>query len=409
MGCLRSLLHFVSMDQKSIKFRRSVRVTAFVVWTAMALGFMEVSTRIIYAFEEDIKFFPPISRFLQQELNLNEYEIPSPKGGYHWVLKPGYRATVKELIQVKKMTGRTLGASLLEEALANKESRVRTVFRINNVGFKGPEIDPAHTRTRILMLGDSTTFGFGFFEYPDVIRKKLNMSGMPVEVINGGVEGYRSRNLFQELDLYRRLKPEIVTLYIGWNSLFTQSPWLIEWEEKIRLLWLFKKVYRFLDFTINKQSNNTHNLYAKQPYPDVNSDAVSELDQFEPPYIDGVGRLIEEFKSMGTKVVLVTLPGLFTLSYAPSPKALKMGHLPAFTDNPFVLAKLTERYNQALLRLAERQGLPIIDLAKWSNEVFKPRDRFFSDSVHLTPEGIKQVGNYLAEQLRGFLDEERPR
>ena len=41
----------------------------------------------------------------------------------------------------------------------------------------------------------------------------------------------------------------------------------------------------------------------------------------------------------------------------PSPRALEIGHLPTFTDNPFVLARMAERYNEALRALARDRGL----------------------------------------------------
>ena len=89
------------------------------------------------------------------------------------------------------------------------------------------------------------------------------------------------------------------------------------------------------------------------------------------------------------------------MSGNPSPQALKIGHLPAFTENPFVLAKLTERYNAALRALADRRRLGIIDLEKWSVRAFQPRESFFLDSVHLTARGLEMIGSFMAEQLAG--------
>ena len=109
--------------------------------------------------------------------------------------------------------------------------------------------------------------------------------------------------------------------------------------------------------------------------------------------------IVKEMRAAGSEVVLLTLPGLFVMDEEPSPQALKVGHLPTFTDNPYVLAKISEEYNKRLRRLAKSQDLLLVDLEEWSRESFKPRDEFFFDSVHLYEEGQTRIGQYLAQQL----------
>ena len=109
--------------------------------------------------------------------------------------------------------------------------------------------------------------------------------------------------------------------------------------------------------------------------------------------------IVREMRAAGTKVVLLTLPGLYTSDAPISEKALKIGHLPSFTDNPYVFAKMTEGYNAALRRLAERDDVQVIDLESWSRSALTPRDRYFADTVHLHEDGQELLGAYLAEQL----------
>jgi lysophospholipase L1-like esterase len=104
-------------------------------------------------------------------------------------------------------------------------------------------------------------------------------------------------------------------------------------------------------------------------------------------------------RASGSEVVLITLPGLFIMDEEPSPQALKVGHLPTFTDNPYVLAKISMEYNKRIRRLAKSEDLLLIDLEEWSRESLKPRDQFFFDSVHVYEEGQMRIGQYLAEQL----------
>jgi lysophospholipase L1-like esterase len=93
----------------------------------------------------------------------------------------------------------------------------------------------------------------------------------------------------------------------------------------------------------------------------------------------------------------------------PSAQALEVGHLPTFTDNPYVLAKISQEYNKTLRRLGKSHGLLVVDLEEWSRGSLKPRDRYFFDSVHLYEEGQSRIGAFLAEQLLPLIKEDRNR
>jgi lysophospholipase L1-like esterase len=101
--------------------------------------------------------------------------------------------------------------------------------------------------------------------------------------------------------------------------------------------------------------------------------------------------------------VILTLPGLYRIGETPSPQALAQGHLPQYTDNPFVLAKLTERTNEALRALARRRGFALVDLALFADRAFIPRDAWFNDSVHLSKQGLVAIGAFVADEIRPLL------
>jgi len=370
-------------------------MAAFVVITLTLL--FEAGARVVYFYRGDIQGFPLISGMLQKTLSLDPYEMPSPNGFYHWVLRPGYDASMGQVVADKKKTGRNLGALALQSG--NNKDRLR----INADGFKGPELDKSHALPRILSLGDSVTFGLGGRDYPRRLEVALNGRGIAVESINGGVEGYSSRNILYEIERYKSLKPEVVTLFIGWNALFSSVPWPDAWENMFRGVWLFKSAARTLRAIIGDSRIRAEQLYLREPKPFPNTPDVQGLNAYTPPFLEKIEAIVDAFQSNGTDVVLLTLPGLFSTTVPASPRALKIGHLPYFTENPYVLAKLTERYNTTLRDLAVRRGLVIIDLDKWSNDVFQPRDHFFSDSVHLTAQALDMVGDFIADHLANRL------
>ena len=375
--------------------RLTVRLTAVIFVLVAAAGLFEGLARTVFAWREEIRRIPIISRMVQRDLDLDPYEMPSPKGGSHWVLRPGYAATMQQLVEDKRRAQRTLGQRTLEGGLKAPNDDSRGIFRINDDGFKGPELDRAHARPRILMLGDSTTFGIGDADYPRIAEARLAAHGFAAEVVNGGVEGYSPRNVLFEIERYKALRPEIVTLYIGWNALYFYTPWADALENRSRLAYIAYRAFRSrLDAHAYAKS-----LVERIAKPDPDSPAVKSLDTHVPRFMNEVERIVDEMASTGADVVLVTLPGLFELNEKPTPVALKIGHLPSFTENPYVLAKLTDRYNAALRLLAKRRNLFVIDLATWSDRALQPRDTYFVDSVHLNAQGLELVGAFVAERL----------
>ena len=292
----------------------------------------EAMARVVFVYREDIRKSSLFSGVLQRNLILDPYEMPSPEGGYHWVLRPGYQITIEKLVSVKKQAGHELGARNLQIGLKERSVPGVGIFRINKAGFKGPELDPSHARPRILALGDSTTLGIGLDDYPRHLETALKRRGIAAEVVNGGVEGYFPINVLFEIERYKSLKPEVVTLYIGWNALFSRVPWPHAWENRLRIVWLYKLANRTLKVISGDQQVDAKKLFNRVPKPDPASSALRTLEAYDPPFMDMIEKIIDEFESIASPVVLVTLPGLYTVSGKPTPRALKIGHLPEFTN-----------------------------------------------------------------------------
>ena len=383
---------------KEQTIRASVRWTAIAVVGLFSLLLVEGAARFVERNLDWIQRLPGLSGVAQKGLQLDPYEMPSEKGGYHWVLRPGFGQTAAELAAAKARSGKDLGA----QAAAGS-----TALRVNALGFKGPEIDPAFSGARVLAIGDSCTFGIGGVDYPRIAESHLREAGLAVELVNGGVEGYSTRNVLIELERYASLDPSLVTIYIGWNSLFSAD--LIEgwFVRDIRIVALLRKAFRAARQITTGRTEYAQAMYGRSKQADAAAEEVAALETWEPPFLGRLEEVIDGLEGSGAQVALVTLPGLFIMEQTPSEKALAKGHLPEFTNNPYVLAKLTERYNRALRNLATRRGLALIDAAEWSRHALVPRDVFFSDSVHLTQEGLGRLGRFVAERLAALVAEGR--
>ena len=139
--------------------------------------------------------------------------------------------------------------------------------------------------------------------------------------------------------------------------------------------------------------------YEKPKHPDRDAPEVRALDDWTPSFVPDLGGLVDAFQSAGSKVVLLTLPGLYVMDEAPDARTLEKGHLPPFTDNPYVLARMAERYNDCVRGMARTRGLQVIDLEAWGRKALEPRADYFFDSVHLYEEGQHLIGVHLAEAL----------
>jgi lysophospholipase L1-like esterase len=333
--------------------------------------------------------------------DLNEYEFADPHTRKLWRLRPGYASTLEQAIAAKEKSGRVLGVEYLKQRGARLGVKPQDViFRINQHGFKGPELDRRHSRIRILTLGDSCTFGspFDAYSYPRTLEHELAQSGREIEVVNGGVEGYGPTQVLARIEEFKALKPEITTIYIGWNALYSYDS--LPKHDFLYTPWLVRTAYERLF-----PQRAALSIYNKAKHPDKNDPEIKQLDWYVPSFLDTVEQVVRQMQTSGSKVVIITLPGLYTTNEEPSAHALEIGHLPQFMTNPYVLAKMAEEYNAALRRLAQRGGLQLVDLAKWSDTALQPRDAYFFDSVHLYEEGQQMIGKYLAQQLVPLLAE----
>ena len=222
-------------------------------------------------------------------------------------------------------------------------------------GFKGPDIDKTHSRVRILTIGDSCTFGtmFDDYSYPRALERELGRLGKSVEVVNAGVEGYGPANVLGRIEEFKALRPEITTIYIGWNALYAE-PESYGAEYYLKSVRLFRKAYGKVREKIFGRTEMALEAYSKPKHIQRDAPEVSALDGFTPPFMTDLETIVKEMRVAGSEVVLLTLPGLFVMDEEPSPQALKVGHLPTFTDNPYVLAKISEEYNKTASPISQK-------------------------------------------------------
>lgn len=370
---------------------------------AAALLVLEGGARAVLALADRVAATRSVSP--SRAADLNDYQIPDPRLPGSWRLRPGIRQTLEQAIAAKERTGRSLAAAYFRSrAAALGLSSDTEVLAINADGFRGPEIDRRHARPRILALGDSCTFGTfpDASTWPRALEAELARRGMPVEVINGGVEGYSPRHVLARIDDYLRLEPQVTAIYLGWNALYAERPRQAPEPaaDPVAAIALWGRAAAAAGGDGSRL--RAAEALARPRRPDREDPLLAALDTYRPAFLDDVERIGEALERRGSRIVLLTLPGLYDGS-DPTPQALAMGHLPEFTGNPLVLARLTARANAGIRDLAARRGWLLVDLDRWSAAVFLPRHDWFFDAVHLHERGQAAIGREVAARLtEGF-------
>ncbi|MDC1213964.1 SGNH/GDSL hydrolase family protein [Rhodospirillales bacterium] len=379
--------------------RLRVKITAAVLVIIVFVIALEVSAQFI---ERNEPLFSQLgakfSVLGKKQLHLDDYEIADENYVNHWRLRPNYQISLSKLRYFKAAAGKFVNFEALKSAqIPGGEDDIG--IKINAHGFKGSKLREDGDSIRILALGDSTTFGTGPFDYVMFMQDHFDRNNVNVEMVNGGVEGYRPRDLLIEVERYKAIKPDIVMIYIGWNAIYSDAGNVSSIYQLSALWRLIDKITRFIGFLSVDPKAEAYRLLHKEKHVNLDSPNLETLDSYEPRSLQYIKKLTKKLEVSGTSIVLLTLPGLFTMDRIPDEKSLEIGHLPQETQNPYVLAKLTSRYNKALRIFANENGYELIDLSAWSDANLIPPTGYFTDTVHMSLWGMERTGHFLAESL----------
>ena len=175
-------------------------------WAGRA-ALVVLSILSVFALAEGLLRFVGAARFGLQTWHAGRLYRPDPELIYS--LRPSAR-------------GRRVSAEFAEEVT------------INRVGLRSPEPLAPGTRPRVLVLGDSQTFGHGVGDeapYPRRLQGLFEARGAAVEVVNAGMQGFSSDQSFKLFaKRLRGLEPDLVVFAHYWNDIpenITQALYLV--------------------------------------------------------------------------------------------------------------------------------------------------------------------------------------
>jgi hypothetical protein len=357
----------------------SKRIGFSIALVVLLFGALELGARALYALRTPLLAL--VGRSPREVNDLAPYKMPDARHPGLWIHRPGFTMTYAELVEYKRSQGRFVSLESIEATAARHQIRPDdVVLHMNRQGFKGPELDTSRTRPRLVTIGDSCTAGtqLDYFTYSRSLERELARLGVPVEVVNGGVEGYDASDVLFRLDEFRALRPEITTLYIGWNALYRER-YLEDASGAARYLHsvrLFERARDALAAWRDDSGRAAREAYERPKRPARQAMEVALLDGYRPSFLWQVERIVAGMREAGSRVVILTLPGLYALDRDPSARAL-----------------------------ASRQGLTVVDLERWARDTLQPPESHFVDSVHLDELAQREAGVWLAGALEPLLAE----
>lgn len=96
---------------------------------------------------------------------------------------------------------------------------------VNSNGFRRDELPPrVPGEIRLLMVGDSSCWGVASSmgrDWPAVVERELRAAGVPATTMNGGVSGYRMRNVFLSTRWFiETTHVDMIVIHGGWNDMW---------------------------------------------------------------------------------------------------------------------------------------------------------------------------------------------
>jgi lysophospholipase L1-like esterase len=283
-------------------------------------------------------------------------------------------------------------------------------FRINSKGFVGPEFDtrPSPGVYRIIAVGDSCTFTTGVWNvaYPALLESLLNSTAQSrrYEVINAGIEGYNSDfaldRIKNEIIGYR---PNLVTIYVGWNDLMKVNPdhsaatgkhsFLATVLDQSYMVKALKKLI-FIDLR----------PWLFQPKVEASETDAHAYDAFLPKrYEENLVSMISLLRQNGIEVILFTLPTVVEPGMSREDLKRQNVFFPYFAGAYSLdrFLSLHHAYNRAIRSVGQQYGVPVVDLEETFNQ--QDKHELFWDTMHPNEKGNRLI----AKAVFGKLQEER--
>jgi hypothetical protein len=308
--------------------------------------------------------------------------------------------------------------------------RARTVhlddgrrWNFNSLGFRGPEIalEKPPGVFRVVIYGGSAVFDQDSTldqDWPHRVERLLREQGSSsVQVINAGIPGHASFDSLGRLFTEgHHFTPDVVVLYNAWNDIkyFTsERPLLREIGVYDPTADPRLNYNNFLDAWLSRASQlyvrlrSRYYNWALDVGPEgahVASGLRSELNELAiGQYELSVKLFVDTAHNIGALPVLVTQARLVAQENTADQRE-RISYRMAGLDHE-TLVRAFEATDAILRRVGEEKGVLVID----ASARMTGHPEFFSDHVHVSPEGSAALARVVAESLEPLLPRDAAR
>jgi len=281
---------------------------------------------------------------------------------------------------------------------------------VNAHGLRGPEVaaeKPAGA-FRIACVGGSTTFGLYASDddttWPARLEQRLREAGHEqVEALNCGAPGWTSRSSMTNLEMVVfDLEPDLVVVDHAYNDLMSNGDPALDRYVRESKLDDWEDLYHPQDTALFERSALFRFIKSRlrDPYDAFLEKQDRVAEEGVEAFARNLRRIVRRSREEGADVALCTYP----TAYRPTYEESQADAVPEVKEWYEALCPLTypklieglERYNATIRRVAEEEGVPLIELA----ETFPKDVDLYASPLHHSDAGER----LMAEEIHAGLE-----
>jgi lysophospholipase L1-like esterase len=279
-------------------------------------------------------------------------------------------------------------------------------YRLNSLGFRGPEIQPGGTR--VVCIGASETFGLyedPGQEFPRQLEFDLNTQSPATryQVVNAGLVGQSIRTAAARIPQYvQEFHPQFAVVYPTPAS-YIWLPWIettpatraaaqsglqLRSADKIRDATKRLSPPALLDYLRRKDIDREATAFGTARST-VSEESVTA-------FRSDLAKIVDVLRSNGVTPILVTHANRFgpTLSEKDREELTAWRRFyPMLTEHGFL--DMEERMNDAIRSLAAEKSVALVDGAR----IVPQGDEYFGDAIHFTTKGSSNLAAAISQKI----------
>ncbi|MEC9376042.1 MAG: SGNH/GDSL hydrolase family protein [Pseudomonadota bacterium] len=284
--------------------------------------------------------------------------------------------------------------------------------RINPDGFRGNDLtnDSSDELYRIVAIGGSTTFGVYVpwdqsYPYHLELELRNRINSKNIEVVNAGMTGSTSaESLHRLFTQILSLKPDMVIIYHAYNDLFPRvfnnfQKDYYHWRKSdpnnppgMTRFYLWRLLIRAINPSAFHENYDLQNYVLKlENLPESDTDRLKNFDQSSSDaFAFNMENIILTLKANNIQPVLST--------FAIHPDIWHWND----TFPAYVWEEGIRQNNEVIQLLGVKHSLPVVPFEEAMRGI-KFR-KYYSDSIHMTPEGNVRKAKLFADVVERFLN-----